>query len=323
MKRLHYWRRIFNAYILNRTSQLSFWHEDPKISKKLSIETIGPYYMSFDRKATYNEYCDKDGIPRLNYQGVIGVQYNPIAISQWGLGNYNKWYETKSEINYLNFIKSSDWLINNLQQNHYGLKVWMHHFNFEYRDTLIAPWYSGLAQGQGISVLIRAYKETGDQKYAKAIKDAFASLDKNIDMGGVKYTDINGLDWIEEYIVRPPTHILNGFIWALWGIFDHYLYFRDNKSKQLFNKYSNTIIKNLYLYDIGYWSKYELSNTKIPMIASSFYHKLHITQLEIMYILTKKNAYKEFSSKWQKYFDNRIFKSFALTHKSIFKVFYY
>ena len=56
----------------------------------------------------------------------------------------------------------------------------MHHFNFEYRDTLMAPWYSGLAQGQGISVLIRAYKETGDQKYAKAIKDAFASLDKNM-----------------------------------------------------------------------------------------------------------------------------------------------
>ena len=31
----------------------------------------------------------KNGIPLLNYHGIIGKQYNPIAIAQYGLGNLN------------------------------------------------------------------------------------------------------------------------------------------------------------------------------------------------------------------------------------------
>ena len=128
--------------------------------------------MSFIKKAKYVGHIDSDGIPLLDYQGKIGLQYNPIAIAQWGLGNYNLWWSNKSQINYLNFIKSADWLVKNLEENEYGFKVWMHHFNFEYRDLLEAPWYSGLAQGQGISVLVRAFKETKKEKYSNAATDA-------------------------------------------------------------------------------------------------------------------------------------------------------
>ena len=31
---------------------------------------------------------------------------------------------------------------------------------------------------------------------------------------------------------NEPTHILNGFIWGLWGIYDYWLLTKDNKSKQ-------------------------------------------------------------------------------------------
>ena len=41
---------------------------------------------------------------------------------------------------------------------------------------------------------------------------------KDIDEGGVVYADEDGHTWFEEYIVSPPTHILNGFIWASWGV---------------------------------------------------------------------------------------------------------
>ena len=36
--------------------------------------------------------------------------------------------------------------------------------------------------------------------------------------GGVIFEDKKKDFWIEEYIVHPPTHILNGFIWALFGV---------------------------------------------------------------------------------------------------------
>ena len=51
----------------------------------------------------------------------------------------------------------------------------MHYFDFEYRDKLASPWYSGLAQGLGLSLLSRAYIETRNDKYLNAAKK---SMDK-------------------------------------------------------------------------------------------------------------------------------------------------
>ena len=199
----------------------------------------------------------------------------------------------------------------------------MHHFDWEYRDKLLSPWYSGLAQGQGISVLVRAYKETGQEKYKKSAEDAFQVFTLGINDGGVNYLDKNGNNWIEEYIVYPPTHILNGFIWSLWGIYDYALQFKNSKSKNLFNNYVETLLSELDSYDTGYWSLYEHSGTFLKMIASSFYHKLHIVQLKIMYTLTKKKTFDDKAKKWEKYLNNYLFRKLALMHKIIFKLFYY
>ena len=147
-KKINYWNRIFKAYVLGNVSQLSFWHNDPKINPDFNKNSIGPYYMQFHEKANFEATLDDKGIPMLDYQGSIGLQYNPIAIAQWGLGNYNLWYKYKSKISFEKFFSSADWLVKNLEDNKYGLKVWMHYFDFEYRDTLKSPWYSGLAQGQ-------------------------------------------------------------------------------------------------------------------------------------------------------------------------------
>ncbi|MBT4828410.1 MAG: hypothetical protein HON82_07555, partial [Candidatus Marinimicrobia bacterium] len=172
MKKLQYWNRIFKAYVLGNTSQLTFWHGEPHINPNIETESLGQYYMLFHNKAKYEGQCAGNGIPMLDYQGVIGLQYNPIAIAQWGLGNYNIWHGNKSENVYRNFLNCANWLVENLEENKDGYKVWMHYFDFEYRDTLKSPWYSGLAQGQGISVLVRAYKETHQEKYKNAAHEA-------------------------------------------------------------------------------------------------------------------------------------------------------
>ncbi len=323
MKKFHYWNRIIKAYVLGKTSQLSFWHGNPEINSAFSSEYLGPYYMSFIKKAKYVGHIDSEGIPLLDYQGEIGLQYNPIAIAQWGLGNYNIWCSDKSQINYLNFIKSADWLAKNLEENEYGFKVWMHHFNFEYRDLLKAPWYSGLAQGQGISVLVRAFKETKEEKYSDAARDAVKVFNISTLSGGVNYIDEKGNKWIEEYIVTPPTHILNGFIWAMWGLYDYSLQFGDRSIKILFNECTKTLINELNTYDNGFWSLYEHSGTRLKMISSFFYHKLHIVQLIIMYKLTNEKYFKHVAHKWSGYLDSPISKYKALIQKVIFKVIYY
>ena len=323
MKKLKYWNRIFKAYILGNTSQLTFWHGEPHINPNIETDYLGPYYMLFHKKAKYNGHTDKNGIPMLDYQGSIGLQYNPIAIAQWGLGNYNIWHETKLENEFKKFLNCANWLVENLEENNHGYKVWMHHFDFEYRDTLKSPWYSGLAQGQGISVLARAYKETNIEKYKNAADQAYQVFNVSTVDGGVNFIDAERNSWIEEYIVHPPTHILNGFMWGLWGVYDYALQFNDEKAITLFKQYTRTLVKELDSYDNGFWSLYEHSGTWLKMIASSFYHKLHIVQLRAMYELTSENIFNEKANKWEDYLSKPFNRKRAFIQKAIFKVCYY
>ena len=86
---LRYYRRIFSAYLLGGKSHLTFWHETPAENPNATPGELGEYYMLFAEKADYHGSYDASGVPQLDYHGHIGLQYNPIAIAQYGLGNYN------------------------------------------------------------------------------------------------------------------------------------------------------------------------------------------------------------------------------------------
>jgi len=323
LKKLYYWHRIAKAYLLPTTSQLSFWHGTPEINEMPDLDNPKPYYMKFHYKANYNGHFDEHGIPMLDYHGNIGLQYNPIAIAQYGLGSYNLYLDSNNKRRLNKFYAVADWLLENLKPNQKDVFVWHHYFDFEYRDTLISPWYSGLAQGLGLSVLARAYKESNNQEYLEGHSKAWISMTKNLDDGGVLYNDTEGNIWIEEYIVSPPTHILNGFIWALWGVYDNWKLNNSNSAKILFEKCIKTLKYNLIKYDSGYWSLYEQSDTFLPMISSPFYHKLHIVQLKILYNLTKESFFDELARKWELYNHSILKRNKALIKKTLFKIFYY
>ena len=320
--RWNYYRRIFGAYLTRQTSQLTFWHDVPAVNEFTAGE-LGAYYMPFLGKADYTGHFDPAGIPLLDYLGAIGKQYNPIAISQYALGHFNAYFNSGDTARRRKFLLVADWLVNNLEQNQRGLFVWMHHFDFEYRTTLRAPWYSGLAQGQGLSVLVRAWRETQDARYLEAAHQAFAPMLVDVSMGGVHFTDSGGNRWIEEYIVDPPTHILNGFIWALWGVYDFWLATGDAEAGKLFRDCTGTLLNKLATYDTGYWSLYEQSGTRFKMLASPFYHRLHIAQLRIMHLLTGEALFQQTADRWEAYTGNRANRSRALIYKSIFKLCYY
>ncbi len=166
--RLNYYRRVSSAYLLPGKSQLTFWHDQPQVNPGASVGQLGEYYMPFLEKADYAGPYDADGIPLLNYHGKIGLQYNPIAISQWGLGNFNLFLRCKDPERKRKSVAAADWLVKHLEPNSFGVPVWNHMFDWEYRTPLKAPWYSGLAQGQGISLLVRMGRETGKSEYLEA-----------------------------------------------------------------------------------------------------------------------------------------------------------
>jgi hypothetical protein len=323
LSRLDYYRRIFPAYLTSQKSQLTFWHEVPEVNGNIKPEELSEYYMPFTAKANYPGQYDDAGIPLLNYHGKLGLQYNPIAIAQYGLGNYNLFCRTGDSQRRRKFLAVADWLVTHLEKNGSGMWVWNHHFDWEYRTRLKAPWYSALAQGQGISVLVRAHRALGGTVYLDAAQRAFEPLLKTVDNGGVAYRDDNGHTWLEEYIVFPPTHILNGFIWASWGVYDYFLATGEPAAQRLFDQAVETLAANLHRYEAGFWSLYEQSGTRLKMLASPFYHRLHIVQLEILYRLTGREIFRQFAMRWDGYRKSRLKRAAALLYKAIFKLCYY
>jgi hypothetical protein len=321
--RLHYWNRLIGAYVLPGRSQLTFWHGIPELNPDSTAESLGAYYMLFAAKSDYPGPYDEAGIPQLDYHGKVGLQYNPIAITQYGLGNYNLYVRNGDEERKDKFLLTANWLVDNLESTPMGTQVWNHHFDWEYRDLLRAPWYSALAQGQGISLLVRAHAETSDQRFATAAKDAFQTFNLSVSDGGVTFTDESGGTWFEETLVDPPTHILNGFMWAAWGIHDYYLHTGDDQARQLWEEAVETMLANLDRFDTGYWSLYELSGKRMNMLTSGFYHSLHIIQLRVMYQLSGKAPFLERAEKWAGYSGKTINRRRALAHKAIFKILYY
>jgi hypothetical protein len=321
--RLRYLQRVFSAYLGSKPSQLTFWHEPPQINDAAFVPGSEEYYQEFFGKADYDACFDAHGIPMLDYRGQVGRQYNPIAIAQWGLGNWNLYKRTGMAGRRERARRAADWLLAKLEPNAHGVPVWKHEFDWEYRDLLEAGWYSALAQGQGLSLLCRVHHASGEQRYLDGARDAFRALTIPAGQGGVSLPDGEDGAWLEETIVDPPTHILNGFLWALWGVRDYANASGDPAAHHLLERCTRTLTRNLDSYDCGFWSLYEQSGTKLPMLASGFYHALHISQLRITARLLDMPELARTADRWDGYAASPACAHRALAYKAVFKVLYY
>ena len=148
--------------------------------------------------------ADAAGVPMYEYNGVW--QYNPVTIEQTALYRYGQQYSTS-------FTAMADWLVAN--QTPDGL--WL--YTFPFRNQFV-PWWSAMAEGQGISVLVRGASWPGldpvkQATYLAAAQSAEVAMTRDMDQHGV----LNG-DWLEEY--QPPANpeVLNGMIFAMAGLYD-------------------------------------------------------------------------------------------------------
>ena len=62
MGRLAYYKRIFSAYLTQKKSHLTFWHDEPDVNGNFEPDKLGEYYMPFFSKADYKGHYDKKGI---------------------------------------------------------------------------------------------------------------------------------------------------------------------------------------------------------------------------------------------------------------------
>jgi len=327
MARIDYLQRIWSAYVLNRCdSNTSFWHTTLSVNQldDYDLNNVHRYPMNFISKIDYKNYTDDDGIIMLNYRGNIGLQYNPNAIAQQALGFYDNYISEGGRKWEDAFLTQASYFLKKGRAIRDDIVLWEYNFPFEMRNNLSSPWRSALAQGQALSVLIRAHKMTKKGLFAELAHkgyNAFLYLARDHE-GGV-LDDQDGYTWLEEYIVNPPNHVLNGFIWALWGVRDYAVYFKDNQAYNLWEECLRTLEANLANYDLGFWTGYDWPQgyDKIQPImpASMYYQRLHAVQMLAMYNLTRRRVFLRYYRMWYSYLQSPRNKVISQVWKAYFK----
>lgn len=276
------------------------------IAADLHSQILGDYYFVF-REERVSAGKDQALISKFNENGIpinktyIDVKdkdfvYFPISIGQMGLAVFNTYLQTKSEKDKNRFLKFAEWFYNNAEvTGELGIR-WLTDVKLPAYHTP-ENWQSAFSQSRGISVLLRGYQLTGKKEYAEMAEKALISFTKPIEEGGVTaYTQWG--PFYEEYTSEVPTLVLNGKIFALCGLYDFVRVFPENKlARKLFEDGVETLENILPQYDMGYWSKYNLCVAPwYPKTdpATISYQKLHVTQLKMLYQLTKQEVFKNY-----------------------------
>lgn len=212
------------------------------------------------------------------------------------------------------FLTQADWLVEN-QQNLVNGAGW--YLKFEVPEySLNAPWISALTQGEAISVLCRAYALSKKEIYVSAAERAFIPFQYCVKDGGlINY--FKEIMILEEYPSTRVNVALNGFIFAIFGIYDLYLTNQNNLAKDLYDLCIGSLIKVIEFFDLGYWTRYNLYHFPVINPASCKYHNLHVEQLKTLYFLTGNDYFKQYYERWKFYYSNLSYRNKALYKKLI------
>jgi hypothetical protein len=282
---------------LHPRGAVRFWHT-PIAPVRYAYAELADYYIDLTAKLDYRGPYDDEGIPLLDYFGPIGRQYNPTAIAQWGLGGYQAWKRGGDTPGRRAFERAAGWLAAHLVVDGCGRGLWHYTFDFD-AYGLTAPWVSGLAQAQGISLLLRAHRELHGQDDLDKVRRACAAMLAPVDEGGL-LLEQDGMTVIEEVVADRPTVILDGFMFAIFGLMDYcHVCSEDAAARRKLDACLDTLARLLPRFDLGDWSRADLYSETPPMPASRFYHGLHVAQLEVLNDITDDALIAGYAARWK------------------------
>jgi len=188
-------------------------------------------------------------------------------------------------------IKYADKLIE-LSKNDEHTLLFPYWFDFPlhgYEDfPMSPPWYSAMAQGQALTLFSRLYTLTMEEKYLEYANLTYNSFylqfdEANLEKNWVSVVDENNYLWLEEYPFNPANYTLNGFLFALFGVYDYYLIRPETEVYDLLCATLTT-------------AKYNIPRFRSPNEASYYclahkvqadnYHTYHIKQIKFLYRMT-------------------------------------
>lgn len=202
------------------------------------------------------------------------VRANPVSILQLGLGALQ--LRDRERLPLVAGVVS--WVEQRADER--GRLVYR--FPMPHTFPLDPPWLSALAQGEAVSFLVRAagVLDRSDlfelaERTAGPLLDADSPLVVSTPEGPV----------LQEYPTDPPAHVLNGWLFGLWGLYDLAHTGRAttgvvDAAADGFAAGAAALGARIDRYRTAVrWSLYDLYPHPLPNVASPFYHRLHVEQL--------------------------------------------
>jgi hypothetical protein len=177
-----------------------------------------------------------------------------------------------------------------------------------------------MAQGEAASVLVRLHLETGEDEYAAGALRALEPLYVPTPDGGTR-ASLDGGPWLEEYPTEPPSYVLNGGIFAIWGLYDVAVGLDDPRAGEEFRACAGTLARNVHRWDTGSWSRYDLfPHPFMVNVASLAYHALHTNQLRAMERIAPDKRVAAVLARFERYGSSSALRARAFARKSAFRL---
>ena len=244
---------------------------------------------------------------------------NHVTIAQFALGAWQM--REKDEAWLRVFAEGAQWLAEALDESG-GLQ---YQFPMPHTLEISPPWYSAMAQGEAASLFVRAALTLRDGSYADAAERAIQPL-LRAGSSIVAFTPEGPV--LQEYPTQPPSHVLNGWMFALWGLYDvARLAERSgnagSEAQRAFLDGTAALVRRVDLYDAGLgWSRYDLYPRRLTHVASPFYHRLHVALLGATADLTGEDALRRKAAVWEASAGRFPLRTAAVARKMAFRLVY-
>ncbi len=158
---------------------------------------------------------------------------------------------------------------------------------------------SCMIQGTVISAILRLTEGDPGPRERRVIEAARAWLVRPVEEGGV-VSRLDGGPFLEEIPRVPPSHVLNGCIYGLFGLYDLADTIGDERAAEMAIRVEETLVRTIdrFVTPTG-WSWYALHVYGHRLVASLHYHRAHVLLLEVVARRTGVERLRRVAQRWR------------------------
>lgn len=234
---------------------------------------------------------DSTGLRVLNF-GPGGTRTDhPVAYAQYGISALLEYQQTGEQLWLDRALRQAERLVQ-IHTDRGEAWYYPYLFNWSYGgETLRAPWWSAMAQGEALSLFVRLHEETGDGAWRIAADHTWNSLLQPRSAAEPWATTVLERDilWFEEYAGNlAPLRVLNGHIFATFGVYDYWKLTGNSTALDYLDGAASAVLEAMPMIrapgGVSYYCWRPTCRTTAWQY--SLYHTIHSWQLDTLARLT-------------------------------------